>query len=199
MLICSEFLESLVFFQICHFYAKKAANYLDDGPQIRSLMRNYFYIAFIVFTLLFVYQFWDQNLYEQDRSGLCHSFYFIIPSLVNQIVNSFFIYIGVRIMRTINEINSHHTALITPVTQPTALNVSASKESSSDTSHLQTANNTSVSDINFAPQTNDVEHRRKAARNMWLIIVTIFTIATYSSLYSVILFVWADSECYVQQ
>ena len=34
---------------------------------------------------------------------------------------------------------------------------------------------------------------------MWLIIVTIFTIATYSSLYSVILFVWADSECYVQQ
>ena len=78
--------------------------------------------------------------------------------------------------------------------------MSASKESSSDTSHLQTANNTSsISDINFAPQINEVEHRRKAARNMWLIIVTIFTIATYSSLYSVILYVWADSECYVQQ
>ena len=45
----------------------------------------------------------------------------------------------------------------------------------------------------------EIEFRRRALRNMWTIIVSIFVVVTYSSLYSIILYFGADSECYVQQ
>lgn len=44
---------------------------------------------------------------------------------------------------------------------------------------------------------SEVEFRRRALRNMWTIIVTIFVVVTYSSLYSIALYIWADSDCFV--
>ena len=54
-----------------------------------------------------------------------------------------------------------------------------------------------MSEVSAKSQINEVEHRRKAAKNMWLIIVTIFVVVTYSSLYSIVLYAWADEECYI--
>ncbi len=44
----------------------------------------------------------------------------------------------------------------------------------------------------------EIELRQKSVRNMWIIIWTIFITETYSTLYTVILAIWADKECYVQ-
>ena len=33
---------------------------------------------------------------------------------------------------------------------------------------------------------------------MWIIIITIFFVDTYSTLYSLILNIWGDDDCYVQ-
>lgn len=60
-----------------------------------------------IFTALTLYQFWDKNVKSVGRSGLCHSIYFMLPNLVNQIVNAFFFYIGCHIMNTVKELNKH--------------------------------------------------------------------------------------------
>ena len=45
---------------------------------------------------------------------------------------------------------------------------------------------------------NEIEFRKRAVYNMWVIIVTIFIADTYSTLYSVTLAIWAGPNCYVQ-
>ena len=44
----------------------------------------------------------------------------------------------------------------------------------------------------------EIALRQKSVRNMWIIIWTIFVTEIYSTLYSIILAVWSDENCYVQ-
>lgn len=52
-----------------------------------------------------------QNL-GKDVGKLCHTFYFILPNTVNQLINIVFIAIAVKISKTINEYNTGQMALI---------------------------------------------------------------------------------------
>lgn len=117
ILIISGFVQAIILFQICYFYTKKAAGFLEDNKKIRKLMRHVMYIAALVFVGFTIYQFWDQKVVRNKRSNLCHTFYFILPNIVNQIANAFFFYIGCKVMKSVNEFNSHQTALISPTSQ----------------------------------------------------------------------------------
>lgn len=44
----------------------------------------------------------------------------------------------------------------------------------------------------------DIEFREKSVRNMLIIVGTIFLVDTYSTIYSVLLFGWANERCYLQ-
>ena len=83
ILIISGFIQSQIFFQICYFYSKKAAHFLENSERTRKLMRYVMYVSLILFFGMAIYQFWDQELITDGRSNLCHSFYFIMPSIVN--------------------------------------------------------------------------------------------------------------------
>ena len=39
ILITSGFVKSIILFQICYFYTKKAAHFLEDNKKMRKLMR----------------------------------------------------------------------------------------------------------------------------------------------------------------
>ena len=43
----------------------------------------------------------------------------------------------------------------------------------------------------------EINRRNKALFNMCLIILTIFIVDTYATLYSIILMIWANEDCYV--
>lgn len=43
----------------------------------------------------------------------------------------------------------------------------------------------------------EIEMRKKSVCNMWIIIMTIFTVEMYQTLYSIILAVWGNDNCYV--
>ena len=45
----------------------------------------------------------------------------------------------------------------------------------------------------------EVEKRQRSVRNMWIIVWTVFVTETYSTLYSIVLAIWADENCYVQE
>ena len=112
ILITSGFIGSIILFQICYFYTKKASHFLEDNKKIRKLMRTVMYIAIVLFLTFAIYQFFDTHVDVADRSSLCHTQYFILPNMVNQIANCFFLYIGIKVSKNINEFNSHQTALI---------------------------------------------------------------------------------------
>lgn len=38
----------------------------------------------------------------------------------------------------------------------------------------------------------EIEFRKRSVKNMWFIIITIFLVDTYNTLYSLTLFFWAD-------
>ena len=44
----------------------------------------------------------------------------------------------------------------------------------------------------------EIAMRKKSVRNMWIIILTIFLTETYQTLYSIILAIWSNESCYVQ-
>ena len=44
----------------------------------------------------------------------------------------------------------------------------------------------------------EIEFRKKAVLNMWIIICTIFIADSYATIYSVTLAAWGDYDCYVQ-
>ena len=45
----------------------------------------------------------------------------------------------------------------------------------------------------------EIEFRKRSVKNMWFIIITIFLVDTYNTLYSLTLFFWADPQtCFVQ-
>ena len=70
-------------------------------------MRIVMYASGLVFLILAIYQYWDPNVKDNSRAKLCKTMYFILPNCINQIANAFFIYIGFKIMKSINEFNSH--------------------------------------------------------------------------------------------
>ena len=43
----------------------------------------------------------------------------------------------------------------------------------------------------------EIDFRKKSVKNMWVIIITIFVVVTYNTLYSLILFIWADTSCFI--
>lgn len=177
ILIVSGFIESIILFQICYFYTKKAAHFLEDNKRIRKLMRRVMYLAVLTFLVLAIFQKFDKSKVSNITSSLCHTIYFILPNCFNQVANGFFFYIGVKVMRTINEFNCHQTALISP------------DDNGGGDDSLDNALKTSQKEIMF---------RRRAVWNMWVIIITIFVVDMYSTAYSFILFFWANDQCFVQ-
>ena len=83
ILITSGFVQSIILFQICYFYSKKASHYLEDSKKIRQLMRIVMGAAVVLFLGFTIYQFWDNKVTRASRSGLCKSFYFILPNIIN--------------------------------------------------------------------------------------------------------------------
>ena len=135
LLISSGFIESIILFQICYFYTKKASHFLEDNKKIRKLMRYVMYVSAVMFLGFSVYQYWDKKVETENRSSLCHTFYFILPSAVNQIINGFFFYTGFKVMRTVNELNNQQSAMNSSgtsqlITSSDAANLIDSQESS---------------------------------------------------------------------
>ena len=52
-----QFLSSIIFFQICYFYAKKAVHYIPDGKQTLLVMRIVLYCSLAVFVGFIIWQY----------------------------------------------------------------------------------------------------------------------------------------------
>ena len=82
ILTLHQFLGSIIFFQICYFYAKKAAHYIPDSKKILLVMRICLYFSLIIFVVFIVLQF----LYlsnETVNDHQCKSFAFLGAGLFN--------------------------------------------------------------------------------------------------------------------
>ena len=62
ILIISGFIQAIILFQICYFYTKKAAHFLEDNRKIRKLMRHVMYAAIATFLGFAIYQFFDKKV-----------------------------------------------------------------------------------------------------------------------------------------
>ena len=56
ILICQQFLQSFILFQICYFYAKKAAHFVENSETLRKRMRIVMYIAVGSFVGIFLFE-----------------------------------------------------------------------------------------------------------------------------------------------
>ena len=102
IIIMQQFLQSLILFQICYFYTKKAAHFVEDNKRIRLLMRIVMYGAAVIYTGLAIYQIViEVKMDKFNRSNLCHSVYFLLTSFFNQLANCFFIFVGCRVRKTV--------------------------------------------------------------------------------------------------
>lgn len=155
---------------MCYFFTKKAAHFIPHGRRVQVTMRYVLYFGLMVYMVFALYQFWDENVTKVDLSNLCHTFYFLLPNVFNQIANGFFLYIGCKVMQAIDVMNRNEElmfaspALTSPSVQETE---------------------------------REIVFRKRAVRNMWIIIATIFLVDTYGTLYSGILFVWSDESCFI--
>ena len=68
-------------------------------------MRYVMYGAICLFFGFAIYQFWDENVENSQRSHLCHTFYFILPNIINQVANGFFFFVGKKVSKTVDAIN----------------------------------------------------------------------------------------------
>ena len=51
----------------------------------------------------------------------------------------------------------------------------------------------------YVASKKEIEFRKRSVKNMWFIIITIFVVDTYNTLYSLTLYIWADPDtCYIQ-
>lgn len=77
VLILHQYLGSIIFLQICYFFAKKAAHYIPDSDKFLKVIRVAIYsaLAFFVITLVL-----EIVLLGPDKYGNCHSCAFIIAS-----------------------------------------------------------------------------------------------------------------------
>lgn len=79
-------------------------------------------------------------------------------------------------MRTIKDFNSHQTALISPtgiISEPDLLDEAVRQSK------------------------NEIDFRKAAVRNMWLMIITMCIVNTYEIMYSAVLALRADGDCYL--
>ena len=101
-LVLLQFIQSIIFFQICYFFTKKAAHFVEDNKKVRKIMRIMIFIALAVFIGMMIWQIvGDEKRNGVLRNDLCHTAYFILASVFNQAANGFFIFIGLRILRTV--------------------------------------------------------------------------------------------------
>ena len=54
-LILLQFIQSIIFFQICYFFTKKAAHFVEDNEKIRKIMRIMIFIALAVFISMMIW------------------------------------------------------------------------------------------------------------------------------------------------
>lgn len=102
----------MILFLICYFFTKKASYFLEDNQKIRKRLRLTMSIAMVAVIATTVWQSIKLNNISVDFSSLCHSYYFILPNTINQIVNGVFVFIGFKITRSIGEYNSGQMAPI---------------------------------------------------------------------------------------
>jgi len=172
ILIVQQFLQSFILFQICYFYAKKAAHFVEESETLRKRMRIVMYIAVSSFVAILLYEVISHIVNgADDKSKLCHRFYFNFVNFFNQLSNCFFLVLGYRVNKNVKQINSHQQALIGDSTDMDLMVESSRKE---------------------------IQFRKKAVRDMLIIIGTIFIVEMYTTLYSITLTIWGDEECYVQ-
>lgn len=83
-IIIQQFIQSMIFYQICYFYAKKAAHFVEESERTRKRMRIVMYLAIVSFTILAGYEIISHTLNKEDeKSSLCHRFYFNFANLTN--------------------------------------------------------------------------------------------------------------------
>ena len=127
-------------------------------------------ICIIIFSAVTVWQYFDKNNIDRPTYQLCKTVYFLLPAMANQIVNVIFFFIGMKIRRTIKAINCQQALMIEgedPKKPKTRKHVQQIR--------MRTASNT----------------------NMWIIIISIFIVDTYATLYSATLFFFGDDYCFV--
>lgn len=83
-MIASQFLQTLILFFICYFYAKKAAHLVEDNAKLRYLLKVVMYLVFASSTFIAAYQIFDTQFNdEKENRLLCHTWYFLINALFN--------------------------------------------------------------------------------------------------------------------
>ena len=78
VLILNQFINSLIFQQICYFYAKKAAHYISENKKILKIMRIVLYFTLSAFVGILIWQ----GFYIKKRID-CKNWSFLCASLFN--------------------------------------------------------------------------------------------------------------------
>jgi len=84
IVIVQQFIQSFILFQICYFFAKKAAHFIENSEQTLRVMRVCMYVALAVFALIGVYQIITTVFHSgYDNKILCKTWYFITAAFFN--------------------------------------------------------------------------------------------------------------------
>ena len=108
LLDIQQFVNSIIFFQICYFYAKKAAHYIPDNEKVLKIMRLFMYVNLATFLGFMIWQF---TAYNETKSA-CRNLSFIFAAFFNQLANAFFMYIGYRVYHSVMETNNQQRELL---------------------------------------------------------------------------------------
>ena len=137
-------------------------------------MRIVLYCALVIFVTFIFVQFFTFESSSNEYGKQCKSLAFLGAGFFNQLANGFFIFIGWRVSRSVDAINTHQRELL------------------SDSNSSQVTNDKIIDNLN-----QEIEFRNKAKRNMWLTIGLICFVVTYTTLYSLVLRVGTDESCHV--
>ena len=84
ILIVQQFIESFILLQICYFFAKKAAHFIENSEQTLKVMRMFMYIALAVFATIALFQIITTvTLHGWESNALCKTWYFITAACFN--------------------------------------------------------------------------------------------------------------------
>ena len=150
VLIASQSIESIILFLICYFFTKKASYFLEDNQKIRRKLRITMSVAMLAVVVTTICQGVFLDDIGKRYSALCHTLYFILPNTVNQIVNAVYLFIGIKITRSIGEYNSGQMALIQD-----------------------------EADAAVQGTKKEIMARKRSVVNMWIIVGTISFVVTY--------------------
>ena len=101
-------------------------------------------------------------------SFLCKTSYFIVPAIANQLVNVVFFIVGFGISKTIKAQNRAQIDLM-------------KGEEPEDQIYGR----------------KQIAMRTKSLRDLWVIIISLFICDLYATLYSLILLIFSDDDCYI--